>query len=365
MITGHGGNVKALADRLKCSINEITDMSSNLNPLGPPSGLVEFIAENIHEICSLPDVDASRMVDAFSRYYNIDSDRVIAGNGTTWFIYTLPAALGSEKTLISGPAYSDYRDGCIMHSVDYIYAMACRESSFKPDLDQISEMLSDKKLKIDTCVLCNPNNPTGSFIPREKIIDLIIENDDTVFVVDESYLPFMDGGESLSLIGETRFPNLIVLSSMSKIFRIPGLRTGFLCADPLLVKKFMKFYQPWSVNAIAQASVIHLFENKEKIKPFLRQTRQFIKKEKQFFKDQLKNCAFVRLFDSETYFIMGELAKGIKAEKVCRYIADKKILIRDCTNFEGLSDNFIRVSLKTREQNMRLAHCLMEMDGIV
>ncbi len=364
MITGHGGNVKALAHRLKCSIDEIVDMSSNLNPLGPPSGLMEFIAENIHKISSLPDVDAGKMVEAFSRYYNIDYRRVTAGNGTTWFIYTLPAALGSKKMLISGPTYSDYRDGCIMHSVGYTYSMACKESLFEPDLDQVSKMLSDKKLKIDTFVLCNPNNPTGRFIPRKRLIDLIMANSDINFVVDESYLPFMDEADNLTLIRETRFSNLIVLSSMSKIFKIPGLRTGFLCADPLIIKKFMKFYQPWSVNSLAQASVIHLFENKEQIKPFLDETRTFIKKEKQFFQNRLKDCTILRLFDSETYFLLAELTQEIKADKICRYIAERKILIRNCTNFKGLSDKFIRFSLKTREQNIKLADCLTEMDGI-
>ena len=365
MITGHGGNVKALADRLQCPIDQITDMSSNLNPLGPPPGLVEFIKENIHRICSLPDVDASKTVHAFSRYYDIDSDRVIAGNGTTWFIYTLPAALGLKKMLISGPTYSDYRDACIMHSVDYTYSMASREFLFEPDFDRVSEMLSDKSQNIDAFVLCNPNNPTGSFADQKRIIDLLTIHRDIIFIIDESYLPFMDDAESISLVGETNFPNLIVLSSMSKIFRIPGLRTGFLCADPAIVKRIMAFYQPWSVNALAQAAVIYIFENNEIITPFIEKTRKFIKTEKKKFVNSLKNCNFIRFFDSQTYFVLAELKNKIKSDKICRYLADRKILIRDCTNFQGLSDNFIRFSLKTEKENKQLAHSLMEFNDIV
>ncbi len=365
MITGHGGNVNALADRLQCPIDEITDMSSNLNPLGPPPGLAEFIKNNIHRICSLPDVDASKMVRAFSGYYNINSDRVIAGNGTTWFIYTLPPALGLKKMLIAGPTYSDYRDACIMHHVDYTFAMASRKFLFKPDLDVVSEMLSDKKQNIDAFVLCNPNNPTGSFAEQKKIIDLLKEHRDKIFIVDESYLPFMDNAEKISLVGKTDFPNLIVLSSMSKIFRIPGLRTGFLCADPAITKKIMKFYQPWSVNALAQAAVIYIFENNKIITPFIEKTRKFITTEKKKFVNSLKNCSFIKFFDSQTYFVLAELENKIKSDKICRFLADKKILIRDCANFQGLSDNFIRLSLKTEKENRQLARCLRKFNDFV
>ncbi len=360
MIKGHGGNVEALADRLQCSIDEITDMSSNLNPLGPPPGLTDFLANSIDKIYSLPDVNASKMVEAFSQYNAIDPNRVVAGNGTTWFIYTLPSALNLKKMLIAGPAYSDYKDACIMHSTDYLYSMAHSNFSFKPDLDGISAMLWNKNLGIDSFVICNPNNPTGNFVEKQKIIDLLVKHRDILFIIDESYLPFMDNTKSISFVKETRFPNLIVLSSMSKIFRIPGLRTGFLCADPLIIEKIMKFYQPWSVNSLAQAGVIYIFQNKGEIQPFLDKTRQFIKKEKHFFTDYMKKNTGVKLFDSKTYFILAELKNGMKSNQICKYLGDKKILIRDCSNFDGLSYKFIRFSLKTRKQNMRLADCLME-----
>ena len=101
MIIGHGGNVTALAKRLCCPVEDIIDMSSNLNPLGPPKGFETYIKDNIKEIRSLPEVDAMGVVQAFSKAKNIDPSRVAAGNGTTWFIYTLILALAS-KTLVLG-----------------------------------------------------------------------------------------------------------------------------------------------------------------------------------------------------------------------------------------------------------------------
>lgn len=353
MITGHGGNVDALAKRVGCSIDEIIDMSSNLNPLGPPPGLEAFLGENMGRIRSLPQADAGDMVDAFSRCYNMDANRVIAGNGTTWFLYTLPLALKVKKMLIAGPSYSDYRDGCIMHNVAYDYAMASAENNFNIDMDKISAMLATKEF--DTAVICNPNNPTGALVEKEAITELLELYPHIRFVIDESYLPFVDKAEKISLVGENRFPNLIVLSSMSKIFRIPGLRTGFLCGDPEVIEGFMHYYQPWSVNALAQAAVIYLLENKSLTNDFTKTTRRFVATEKELFQQSLAHCPGIRLFPSQTYFILAEIDKPMDAATLCHAMGNGKILIRNCTNFDGLSSQFVRFSLKSREINEKLA----------
>jgi len=357
MITGHRGNVQALAEMHSCSIDEITDMSSNINPLGPPEGLEDFISDNIHLIRSLPQPDAMDMVEAFSRYHRVPSNRVMGGNGTTWFIYTLPAALKSKKVLISGPTYSDYRDSCIMNHIPFEFCMADEKDLFKPDINRISAMAENA----DTVIICNPNNPTGSLIPVNHIIELLRYHPKKYFVIDESYLPFLADADKITLVSETSFPNLIVLSSMSKIFRIPGLRTGYLCADPGVIEKVMRYYQPWSVNALSQAATIHILENPEQINPFLEMTRSFVQIEKKIFEDALNGCAGVTLYPAHTYFLLARINAKIKSHEVCRLVGEKRILIRDCANFHGLSDRFVRFSLRERETNMQLARILKDL----
>ncbi|SMC85512.1 L-threonine O-3-phosphate decarboxylase [Desulfocicer vacuolatum DSM 3385] len=354
MITGHGGNVQALAQRNGCTVDEIIDMSSNINPLGPPEGVEAFIIDNIHKIRSLPQADALDMVNAFSDYYQVDAKRVIGGNGTTWFIYTLPRALSWKKVLIAGPTYADYRDGCIMHDADYSFCMSLSENRFHQDLSKIGSMAGD----VDAVIICNPNNPTGALIPVEEIISLVKEHPDTWFVLDESYLPFVENAEKISLVAETRFPNLIVLSSMSKIFRIPGLRTGYLCADPAVIEKLMKFYQPWSVNALSQAAIVHILENPEHIAPFMETTRQFVIKEREIFEQAMAGIDGVKLYKSDTYFMLAELLGTMNSAGVCNLVGNERILIRDCANFHGLSDRFVRFSLRDRETNLHLARIM-------
>ncbi|MBF0377143.1 MAG: aminotransferase class I/II-fold pyridoxal phosphate-dependent enzyme [Desulfamplus sp.] len=355
MIKGHGGNVHALAKQHNCSIDQIIDMSSNINPLGPPEGLEEFIVENIHLIRSLPLPDAADMTAAFSKYYKVPLNRVMAGNGTTWFIYTLPIALNSKKILIVGPTYSDYQDGCIMNQVTCEFCMTSEENNFQPDINKISEMAKSS----DTVIICNPNNPTGSLIPIDSIIELLKRHPATYFIIDESYLPFLQNAEKISLISQTSFPNLIVLSSMSKIFRIPGLRTGYLCADPDVIQKLMRYYQPWSVNALSQAATVHILENYEVIEPFLEMTRSFVEIEKEFFLDRVNLCKNIKFYPSKSYFILAKLMGKINSDELCRKVGENKILIRNCSNFKGLSDRFVRFSLRDRETNLKLAKIIV------
>jgi threonine-phosphate decarboxylase len=356
MIIGHGGNIKDLAETLSCSADDIVDMSSNLNPLGPPETLERVICDNLFRIRSLPEPDALTIRKGFAQFHGLDHNRVVAGNGTTWFIYTIPRALGSKKVLIVGPTYSDYKDACLMHNIDFHHCLAkapdlSETGAFEPDIDAISRMADDA----DTVFVCNPNNPTGSLVPREGLEYLIQKHGDTIFIVDESYLPFVENAEEISLVSHTGYENLMVLSSMSKIFRIPGLRTGFLSASPSLVERIMAFYQPWSVNSLAQAVIEDIFNHPHRIQPFYRETQRYITAEKQVFLDCLKDVPGLQTFDSAAYFILARLTNNQSSGEFCRRIGRHRILIRDCSNFWGLSDRYVRFSLKERPVNQRLA----------
>ena len=354
MITGHGGNIKAVAKTLACSTDKIVDMSSNLNPLGAPGNIKNIICANIDKIESLPEPDAADMKEGFARFHGIDQKCVVAGSGTTWFIYTIPRAVQSKKVLIAAPTYSDYKDAAHIHGAVYEHCFAQESDLFEFDIDRISQMAE----AADTVFICNPNNPTGALVSRDKLEYLIQKHENTLFIVDESYLLFVDHAENISMVTKTGYKNLTVLSSMSKIFRIPGLRIGFLSAPEKIVDKVMFYYQPWSVNSIAQAVIKDIFDHPEKIAPFYQKTRGFIKKERQVFIELLNGIHGLQIFDSSTYFVLARLTGKMKSDELCYQIGRHKMLIRDCANFEGLSDKYVRFSLKTREDNLKLARLI-------
>ena len=355
MIIGHGGNIYEAAKQLGCSPADIIDMSSNMNPLGPIEGMVKHIVENMDTMTSLPDAGAVQISTLFAEKYNLDPSHVLAGNGSTQFIYSLPLALKTHKALISGPTYADYADACSMHGVPHEHITAEEEKDFNPDIDGISGKLEN----YDTVFICNPNNPTGALIHPEEIKQICESYPDKWFIVDESYLPFVFESESYSMLN-SGIPNVIVLNSMSKIYRIPGLRVGFLIGPDTVIKRMLKYMLPWSVNCFAQSAVMYLMTHHQEVNRFVSKTRKFIDMEMKNLIRMFSHNKSIKLYPSTTGFVLVRLVNRLTADYVCRALIQNRILIRDCSNFVGLSKQYIRISLKTSEINKVLGEKLNE-----
>jgi len=355
MLRGHGGNIYETAQRLGCTPSDIFDMSSNVNPLGPPSGLVKFLIENIDAINALPEVDAKGTIDAFAERYGIDPHLVLAGNGTTQFIYAIPQVLETRNALILGPTYADYADACAMYNVNHSFLIADDANDFKVDLNKLRTHME----AADTIFICNPNNPTGTLIPKETLEELVREFSEKHFIIDESYLPFVIDGDRISMV-DLGYSNVIVLNSMSKIFRIPGLRIGFLISSPKIIEKFFRYALPWSANSLAQIAVNYLMKNRSETDAFIEKTRAFLEAEKKSFLTMFGNVPGIHVFSSTTSFVLAKLFDNHTAEEVYEYLAQRRVLIRNCANFKGLSNHFIRVAFKAKEINAMLRDHLFE-----
>ncbi len=356
MITGHGGNIYDLARRLGVSSNDIIDMSSNLNPLGPPPGLVDFLEKNLADITALPEVDAGELIKAFAKEHDIGPEKVLAGQGTTQFIYSLPRALETKKALILGPTYADYEDSLKMNQVDFSLALSDEGHYFHHDIEGIMA----QERGVDTVFICNPNNPTGTMIPAQILKKAASTFPDTRFIIDESYLPFAPNAEQESMI-TSGLSNVLVLSSMSKIFRVPGLRVGFLIGSENIIEKCQKFQFPWSVNSLAQAAAHYILGHQKEMNRFIKESRQYLELEKKQFVERLQKDTGLTLFSGPVPYILIKLGKGLMSDAICQKLASEKILIRNCSNFKGLTDKFIRISLKKKEKNQMLAGRLLEL----
>ncbi|MGD9309014.1 MAG: pyridoxal phosphate-dependent class II aminotransferase [Desulfosarcina sp.] len=356
MIGGHGGNIHQLARHLGCRPSEISDMSANVNPLGPLPALIAHVKASLPAIAALPEVDASGIVEAFARHHGIDPGQVMPGNGTTELIYLIPRALEAKNALVVGPTYADYHDACRMSRTTCAHLICPQSDHFIPDMQAIRRAAAT----VDLVFLCNPNNPTGTLLARQAIQDLCQSLPDTIFVIDESYLPFAPRPSAVSVITADN-PNLLVLNSMSKAFRIPGLRIGFVTGPTALITRLAAYGLPWSVNALAQAAVAWLMGHPHDVAQFLASTRAFIEKEKRRIEESIHQESQARCFSSATSFILMRLPRGMKAAAVGAHMAGQRILIRDCTNFIGLSDAFIRVSLRSETENRRAMDLLVRL----
>ncbi len=353
MIRGHGGDIYGLARKLGCEPHEIDDMSSNVNPLGPPPELMRHLEDHLDRIRALPEADAGDMRREFASSHSIEPDQVLAGNGTTQIIYDLPRALRLRDALIVGPTYADYEDGCRQNGLVPRFVHSREDNDFQIDPDDLQAQIASA----DAVYLCHPNNPTGQLMAADTLRSMCRAFPHTTFVIDESYLPFVPQHEVHSLIRE-RPANALVLHSMSKIFGIPGLRVGFVVGHADRIARLNRLARPWAVNSLAQSAVRFLLAHEVACRAFVGRTQDFVRTERDAMAQRLRTISGSIVFPSQTGFFMLKLPAPHRSDAICRHLQAEKILIRDCANFNGLSGDFIRISLKSPDVNRKCAELL-------
>ena len=200
---------------------------------------------------------------------------------------------------------------------------------------------------------CNPNNPTGTLIPGNALARLCRRHPQTRFVIDESYLAFVPTAKNETMI-TVDLDNVLVLHSLSKIYRLPGLRIGFLIASPTIITQFEPLMTPWRLNSLAQAAVAYICAHPLEIEQFVNETQRFIKIERNRFVSATQTNPALTVFPTHTSYHLIQLSRRLSAGEVCARFEAERILIRNCSNFFGLSDQYVRMALGYTEVNNHL-----------
>ena len=171
----------------------------------------------------------------------------------------------------------------------------------------------------------------------------------TTVVIDESFLDFIKPNElylSNDLLMD--YKNLIIIKSLTKFFAIPGARIGYgLCSNNEIINEINKIIVPWSVNVIASEAIIQGLKEKD----YIDKSIVYVKNEKEYLYSSLKEIDSLKVFEPSVNFIMFKLLidLDLKSELIKR-----RILIRSCDNYIGLTNSFYRVAVRTRDENNKL-----------
>jgi L-threonine-O-3-phosphate decarboxylase len=349
MFNGHGGNLAEIQERYGWTLPEIVDFSTNVNPLGPPPGVLETFQNSFREISSYPDPESRILLKKASLKFDVPAAQILAGNGSTEFIFLIPRALGFRSALIFHPTYQDYEESARL--------AGCRISSLVLNLNPLLQDLHQGLLKFggsETMVfICNPNNPTGKTFAGDELRWLIQQHPSHFFIIDEAYVDFQEG-EEISLL---RFPlerNLIVLRSLTKNFSIPGLRIGLAFSSEAVIRRIREYQDPWSVNTPAQKTGEVLLEQKE----FLEESRKWIGKERSDFAREIGGVPGFEPLPSKVNYLLVRLSDPKGGDWLKNELLEEKILIRSCQEMKGLGSSFIRLAVKPRKDRERLLSAL-------
>lgn len=345
----HGGNILAEAKRLGIDAGDLIDMSSNLTPLGVVPGLKEVYLKGFSEIGCLPDASSHGLRESFCQKHHCSMDEVIAGNGTTEFIYDLAIKLASAKVMIVNPTYSDYKLGCEYGKIEW-QSFSLQPPEFQLSLDGLNLELHGEELVF----ICNPNNPTGTMVDVESLYEFIKRRSDVVFVVDESYLPFTDHP---SLITYPRLANLFILCSSSKIYGIPGLRLGFMVASAERLLPFLATQKPWVVNRPAQLCGEFLLRCGDE---YVKDVVEYIDLVKPYFVKGLSAIAGLEPVAGVANFVLCHVTTSKDVSALKADMLKHRIMIRDCNSFDAMPDQYFRISLQTEEKNSKCLQALRQ-----
>lgn len=368
----HGGDIYSLSEELKIQERKIIDFSSSINPLGISKKVKAEIRRQLKYLHNYPDPEARRLRRYLALYHGIDPETVLCGNGSTELIYLIVRALKPERVLIPAPTFSEYERACKTagYGVQVTSYKLKKEDNFDINPDEFIAVMSPSSLTSSSAphhirgvgqgtpdspqvgeerglcnmaFLCNPNNPTGRLLGKNDILKIaeVARKLKCYLVVDEAFIDFCPEDSVIDFVKDN--PYLIVLRSLTKFYALSGLRVGYGVFPLQIIEKLKEFKEPWTVNSLAQrAAVIAL-----KDKVYRRETFSLIEKEKGFLEKSFKKTG-IEFFPSQTNFYLLSI-DGSK--EIYNRLKKKGILVRECSNFRGLDDTYIRIAVKSHREN--------------
>ncbi|MCL2337606.1 MAG: threonine-phosphate decarboxylase CobD, partial [Firmicutes bacterium] len=343
------------------SVRDIYDFSANINPLGPPPAVLQALQDSIGLIQHYPDHRCGELRRALAVYLGVPEENMLPGNGASELIYLLGRVIGCRRVVIPQPTFSEYGDAVTAAGGTVIEVPMREEDGFALPVAQLKQALKEA----DALFICNPNNPTGR-VEKNLVLRSVVEEaarTGKTVVVDEAFMDFVtDAGSCTVLPLLEKYPTLVVLYSLTKFFAIPGLRLGLVVAATPLIKKLETLRDPWSVNVFAQAAGAAALSERA----YMDQTRRLVKEEREFLYRSLAELPGLSPFPAEANYLLVKITReDLSSTALAARTAQKGVLVRDCSTFGGLGYRYIRVAVRSRQENMVLLEALrVAMEGV-
>lgn len=351
---GHGANVEMMAEAFNKNTEDIIDFSSNINPKVVPN-LEEYILEGLSKCKSYPDINYTKLRRNIGNYININPQYIIPGNGATEIIYLLMKNI-KKRLAILNPTFSEYERGAKLNNLEIINFMLNKNDEFSVNLKEIEDNID----RFDSLFICNPNNPNGKVKNIEELLKIMIKND-KLLIVDETFMEFVYEEENYSLIKYVeKYKNIFILKAVTKFFGMPGLRLGYgVTSNKKLLDDIYRYKEPWTVNSFADTLSNYIFKDEE----YINSSKEYYLNERAYMLNSLRKIEKIHVYDTDTNFILIRL-KDIKAEQLkLKLFKESNILIRNASNFIGLDENYIRIAIKSHEENQLILKELNKLLG--
>ena len=329
------------------------DFSINLNPLGMPEGVKQRLRETVENWARYPDPQCEALRRALAGFHKVSIDQILCSNGAADLIYQLVRILKPKRALLFAPGFAEYEQALALCGCNTEYEPLLPEEQFLPDIDRFCARITEKT---DLIFICNPNNPTGHAVPKRELVKLAerCQETGTRMILDECFCDLLDDPERYSMVSEAeRFPDLFILRAFTKTYAMAGLRLGYgICSDETLMRRLVLERQPWSISVPAQEAGCAALEETA----YLETARVLLKAERKTLTDGLRRLGLT-VFDSDINFILFYRQEK-DTETLYEACLRCGVLLRDCSNFTGLTQGYYRICVGRPEENRALLRIL-------
>lgn len=292
-----------------------------------------------------PDPHQKALKSRISEIKGIAAGSLFLGNGSDEaidLVYRVFCEPGESNTVSIAPSYGMYEVAAAMNDVEF------RKVQLRPDFSMDTEaMLAATDSKTRLMFICSPNNPTGNSFPAEQIEEFL-ERFGGVVVLDEAYIDFSVRPSLASLV--KRYPNLIVLQTLSKAWGMAGLRIGLAVADPAVISLMSNVKYPYNINVVAQKMALMKLDEAAKDKAVAEIVGQRFRLEK-----ELRKCPEVKgIYSSDANFL---LVRFDNPDEVYGRLLAGGVIVRNRSKVPGC-EGCLRITVGTPAENDRLLRLL-------
>lgn len=338
----HGGNVFFQ--------NTCIDFSANINFLGIPDLVMQAARSGLMAAVQNPQEQSGTLEEHIAQWESVEPEHVFCNNGASEIVRSLVQVLQPKKALIPAPGFEEYLRPLSMAQCEVEYYYTKEEDDFRIPLDGFLEHITEDT---DLVFCCNPNNPTAILYGRPFLKQILerCEQTDTVLIVDECCLDFVEDAQNITMSAKDADRHLFVVKDFTKMFAMPGIRLAYgLCTDRALVEKLRGTVQPWSVSAVAKKAGIACTKEHE----FIQKTVQETARERAWLLGELCRAGMEKP-RGEANLVFFKSRPRLHAFAMMR-----GIMLRDCSNLEGMPEGYYRIAVRSREENEKLIEVLQQ-----
>jgi len=318
-------------------------LSANESALGPSPRAIKVFENDKNKIFKYPESDSNSLREVLSDKFNIDSNRIICGSGSDQ-IFDLTCQLFLElndEVIVTEFGFIMHRIYASLHRAKVLVA---KENNFKASVDEILKKVSDKTKIV---FIANPNNPTGTFLSKNEMLNLRKKlRSNILLVVDDAYFEFLNSenfSSGLDLFKDSS--NVLITRTFSKIYGLAGLRLGWGYCSKEIIDAMYQIKPPFNVNRVVLAVGAEAIKDNEWTKRAIEHNTIWAKKI--FF--ALKEYNIKISEPVANFFLINFNETKINSDEVFQKLVNKRIILRKMTQYK--IPNTLRLTIGNEEIN--------------